>query len=140
MLLEHAVIIYASNRAPGAAVSVSTAYHRRPCSVHSSKARRLRRLRPPPASVQSCADQDEPAIAGSVGQADERPVEWFKETDGECVHTPIVTRMCRLPAEGLARFDIVFLELSNPYSITVADRMIEVSDIFRKRLTRRPRT
>jgi TIR domain len=58
--------------------------------------------------------------------------ESFTETNGDSIFTPIVTRMRRIPAEGRAQFDIYFFELSNPQSITVSERMIEVSNIYLK--------
>ena len=58
--------------------------------------------------------------------------ESFREMNGDSTYTPIVTRMRRIPAEGRAQFDIHFFELSNPQSITVSERMIEVSNIYLK--------
>jgi hypothetical protein len=129
MLLGHAVIIYASNRAPSLFGLDSVPPNMLFGALVGSQ--ETPTSGPPPAWVQSCADQ-----ILRVARRRLTNVRWrsFKEADGDCVHTPIVTRMCRLPAEGLARFDILFLELSNPHSITVTERMIEVSDIFHKRL------
>ena len=58
--------------------------------------------------------------------------ESFAEMNGDSIYTPIVTRMRRIPAEGRAQFDIYFFELSNPQSIAVDERMIEVSSIYLK--------
>jgi hypothetical protein len=52
--------------------------------------------------------------------------------NGDSIYTPIVTRMRRFPAEGRAQFDIYFFELSNPQSIIVSERMIEVSNVYLK--------
>jgi hypothetical protein len=60
-------------------------------------------------------------------------LESFTEANGDSNYTPIVSRMRRIPAKGRAQFDIYFFELSNPYSITVGERMTEISNIYLKR-------
>lgn len=83
-----------------------------------------------PAWVESCAVQ---ILRVARRRLTNTRWESFTEANGDSIYTPIVTQMRRIPAEGRAQFDIYFFELSNPQSVTVSERMIEVSNIYLKR-------
>ncbi len=83
-----------------------------------------------PAWVESCAVQILRVARRRLTNLRWEP---FTEANGDSIYTPIVTRMRRIPAAGRTQFDIYFFELSNPYSVTVNERMIEVSNIYLKR-------
>jgi hypothetical protein len=128
MLLEHAVVVHASNRAPSLFGLDSMPPN--VCFGALVESQGNAASEQPP-WVQSCAEQMLRVARRRLTTARWRS---FKEIDGDCVHTPVVTRMHLLPTEGLARFDIFFMELSNPHSLTVAERMIKMSEMFHKRL------
>jgi hypothetical protein len=83
-----------------------------------------------PAWVESCAAQ---VLRVARRRLTNVRLESFTEANGDSSYTPIVSRMRRIPAEGKAQFDIYFFELSNPHSITVGERMTEISNIYLKR-------
>jgi hypothetical protein len=89
-----------------------------------------------PAWVESCAVQ---MLRVARRRLTNARWESFTEMNGDSIYTPIVTRMRRIPAERRAQFDIYFFELSNPQSITVSERMIEVSHIYLKILNEQTR-
>jgi hypothetical protein len=89
-----------------------------------------------PAWVESCAVQ---MLRVARRRLTNARWESFTEMNGDSIYTPIVTRMRRIPAERRAQFDINFIELSNPQSITVSERMIEASNIYLKILTEQTR-
>jgi hypothetical protein len=82
-----------------------------------------------PAWVEACAAQ---MLRVARRRLTNTRWESLAEINGDSIYTPIVTRMRRIPAEGRAQFDIYFFELSNPQSITVSERMIEVSNVYLK--------
>jgi hypothetical protein len=129
LLLERAFIAYSSSRAPILFGLDSLPRNMLFGSLVETQAA----LTPGaiPAWVESCAVQLQ-----RVARRRLTNTRWesFREANGDSTYTPIVTRMRRMPAEGLVQFDIYFFELSNPQSITVSERMIDVSNIYLKRL------
>jgi hypothetical protein len=129
LLLNRALITYSSSRAP-ILFGLDSLPPNMPFGA-LVKAQAASTSRTIPAWVESCAVQ---MLRVARRRLMNTRWESFTEVNGDSIYTPIVTRMRRIPAEGRAQFDIHFFELSNPQSITVSERMIEVSNIYLKML------
>src|SRR5512147_1158928 len=119
MLLEQAVIIDSDNRAPLLFGMKSLPLNMR----FGSLSKTFTQQSPKPAWLSSC-------IAQVLSAAERRlaDIRWasFRESDGDRSYTPIVSRMLRLPSAGKVQFDLYFFDLSNPRSIAVTTRMIDL--------------
>jgi hypothetical protein len=128
LLLDRALITYSSSRAP-----ILFGLDSLPPSMLFGGLVEAQATPTPgaiPAWVESCAVQ---ILRVAHRRLTKMRWESFTEVNGDSIYTPIVTRMRRIPAEGRVQFDIYFFELSNPQSITVSERMIEISSIYLKR-------
>ena len=125
MLFEEAVIIDSDNRAPLLFGMKSLPLNMR----FGSLIKTFTQQSPKPAWLSSC-------IAQVLSAAERRlaDIRWasFRQSDGDRSYTPIVSRMLRLPSAGKVQFDLYFFDLSNPRSIAVTTRMIDLPNIYWK--------
>jgi len=129
LLLEEAMIIDSDNRAPLLFGMKSLPANMRFGTLVDTSVRRSPGAKP--AWLRSCVAQ---VLCIAERRLDDIRWESLKEADGDRSYTPIVTRMRRIPSEGRVQFDLYFFELSNPRSVTVSARMIDLPSVYLKRL------
>ena len=125
MLLEEAVIIDSDNRAPLLFGMKSLPLNMRFGSLIKTFTQQS--PEPKPAWLSSCIAQ-----VLSVAERRLADIRWAscRESDGDRSYTPIVSRMLRLPSASKVQFDLYFFDLSNPRSIVVTTRMIDLPNIY----------